>query len=672
MQLSARILTALAVLAFVVGVAVGTKGATDDVSAATGTIDALNVGVCATNNADVFAIGNCSQPNAFYLQVELDDLIEVDTLYATYAHDPKTAAEAPRAILQDGDLIRVSITDKDRDRRDPVLITSAESVFDRQVGGPFDVDTGDNKILRVTAAGIDNPPDPPAFSAPEIVADVVFDDETKYPDLPNLEQAVEFDEGTGDTTFGNSGTYEVLFERVTAGTGDFKPIARDGVVKFFGRVNPGDAAVLGPFGDLGGYITLDEDVVSGETNTPPAMVIQVSVPDSVDGNAAVQLQLIYYETSGIDYLQGGVPCFDDPDDDELKNNLEATMQASCTNAERNNTFGLNSNDTTDDDFDNDSFVLYAESDEDAGDGSNGDGRKNLALVETGRFTGTFQGFLRLTDADGPGGGENWGLTKVAGNLLDKLEDGVDADELMASMAVIGVGDGPVTVTYKDTNGSNREFTILIDIQPPTISIDSPPHKSKSDDEKPSFLGTFADNDSGLAADSFQLNVDNSDDVSPEDPIVNIDSGVDGPEDSDDPDGPGKQVLRRLDYNGYDTAADSAFGVITTETYLAQIYRDVHDPDDAAANYHTVAADDFDDGSPDGQFRDEVEIDFDEYKDPKLFAGFNNTQLTSKPRFATWPVTSASRTAMSQSRGSLTPWKKKNLLTGQTAVRSTTF
>ena len=51
MQLSARILTALAVLAFVVGVAVGTKGATDDVSAATGTIDALNVGTCTTTNA---------------------------------------------------------------------------------------------------------------------------------------------------------------------------------------------------------------------------------------------------------------------------------------------------------------------------------------------------------------------------------------------------------------------------------------------------------------------------------------------------------------------------------------------------------------------------------------------------------------------------------------------
>ena len=48
------------------------------------------------------------------------------SLYATYAHDPKTGAESPRAILMDGDLIRISITDNDRDRRDPVLITSAD------------------------------------------------------------------------------------------------------------------------------------------------------------------------------------------------------------------------------------------------------------------------------------------------------------------------------------------------------------------------------------------------------------------------------------------------------------------------------------------------------------------------------------------------------------------
>ena len=124
MQLSARILTALALLAFTVAIVAGARSATDEVSAATGTIDALNVGACTTTNADVFKLDNCSQKMAFYQQSEIEDIVEIETLYATYAHDPKTAAEGPRGIITDGDLIRVSITDKGRDRRDPVLITS--------------------------------------------------------------------------------------------------------------------------------------------------------------------------------------------------------------------------------------------------------------------------------------------------------------------------------------------------------------------------------------------------------------------------------------------------------------------------------------------------------------------------------------------------------------------
>ena len=52
------------------------------------------------------------------------------------------------------------------------------------------------------------------------------------------------------------------------------------------------------------------------------------------------------------------------------------------------------------------YVLHAESDEDAADD-----KRHLALIETGRFTGVFQGMLRLTDADGNGDGENWGRAK---------------------------------------------------------------------------------------------------------------------------------------------------------------------------------------------------------------------------------------------------------------------
>ena len=61
-------------------------------------------------------------PMALFEAEELDEAIEVDELYATYAHDPKTAAEAPRGIIANADLIKISIKDTGRDRRDPVLI----------------------------------------------------------------------------------------------------------------------------------------------------------------------------------------------------------------------------------------------------------------------------------------------------------------------------------------------------------------------------------------------------------------------------------------------------------------------------------------------------------------------------------------------------------------------
>ena len=66
----------------------------------------------------------------------------------------------------------------------------------------------------------------------------------------------------------------------------------------------------------------------------------------------------------------------------------------------------------------------------------------------------------------------------------------------------------MTIRYKDTSGTNRSYEIQIDIEPPTIQVDSPAHNGRSDDEKPSFIGSFNDADSGLAADSFQLDVDN--------------------------------------------------------------------------------------------------------------------------------------------------------------------
>ena len=131
-------------------------------------------------------------------------------------------------------------------------------------------------------------------------------------------------------------------------------------MKFFGRVDDGIAGVedgdkndgFGPFKNIGSNIALDEDVISGEPNEPPVMTLNISVPDGASGSPGmVQIQVIYYETSGIEYIQGGEKCYPDPDGDST--DLRALAQAACTSGEI--------------DDEASSFVLHAESDEDAAD-----------------------------------------------------------------------------------------------------------------------------------------------------------------------------------------------------------------------------------------------------------------------------------------------------------------
>ena len=629
MQLSARILTALAVLAFVVGVVVGAQNANHDVSAATGTIDAANLGTCTTTNADVFSFDDdCLQKNAFFQQNAIEELIEVDTLYATYAHDPRTAAEAPRAILEYSDLIRISVTDKGRDRRDPVLVTTALDNLATEVEGEnrvngITVTSGTPETIDWKVIPADATADPPVagYDAEDVVNEVLEVDDGE---LPELEQQVQFD-GSGDlggvntTTYSNSGTYEIIWEREDANEDhDFKPIAPDGKVKFFGRVNDGIANPdgdgfegFGPFRDLtDAFIVLDEDVISGEPDEPPVMTLNISVPDATD--ARVQIQVIYYETSGIEFMiGGGTDDSNDTTDDDIciaDLHLEDAgsrthQQAACTSDEIDDKAG---------------YVLYAESDEDAADD-----KKHLALVETGRFTGVFQGELRLTDADGDGDAddsgnpENWGRNKA-----DAIYNETDRSR---TETVIGVSNGPVTITYKDTDGRTRNYQIEIDITPPSISVDSPTHGGRSDDETPSFIGTFNDADSGLQANSFQLDVDNQDDGGDEVPVIFEASNVTST----------GQVRRRQDYTGY--AGGAQFGilrpvdgdaatsrVVDDENYQG-IYKIEDEPESCGGGdsecYKSIEAHDFDDGAPDGEFNNEIEIDFDEAVDD--FDGFNN-------------------------------------------------
>ena len=197
-------------------------------------------------------------------------------------------------------------------------------------------------------------------------------------------------------------------------------------------------------------------------------------------------------------------------------------------------------------------------------------------------------------------------------------------------AVIGVGDGPVTITYVDTDGGKKTYDIQVDIQPPTISVDSPVHDGRSDDEKPSFIGSFNDSDSGLAANSFQLDVDNIDDGGDAVPVIMVDSGVDGP---GEPNGKaislrfaGDWTIRGLTLatwttRGFDVS--NTYGVISVGD---PIYKVEDTPEVGfAKKYKMVKADDFADGAADGEFNEEIEIDFDEFldSDSSDFVAFNN-------------------------------------------------
>ena len=341
-------------------------------------------------------------------------------------------------------------------------------------------------------------------------------------------------------------------------------------------------------------------------------------------NSNVELQVIYYETSGVEYMQGDDKCFADPDateDDDkttgINEKARAMKQAACTSDEIK---------------DGASFVLNAESDVDAGEA-----KRQLVLHETGRFTGIFQGELEVTDPDGDGSGtgstrKNWGLVKKSGKYTEASTDPVLTEGTV--YPVIGTYNGPITINYKDTDGKNKSFVIDIDIEPPTINVDSPTHNGRSDDEKPSFIGTVNDAGSGLVSDSFQLDVDNRHDDQSDNKgdgnsaIIRVESGVKGTGAKGD-----GQVIDQGDYTGFGCCDRfGQFGVIEPGgTNVGDVYKkespkhDVYSPAGSPTSsydiYKSLESDDFNNGAPDGEFNGEIEIDFDE-ADP-TFDEFNH-------------------------------------------------
>ena len=665
MQRTANLITALTALALAVAFVAGLSFQTQRTDAAAATIAALNVGTCHTTDAKVLDEDDC---NEHYKKFEfnqdgLENVIEIrsgDRFFATYAHDPRTADERARAILDDADLVKISIKDEGRDVRQGVLMARrSESEEDSGVA------PGEGLMLETVVD--ESRDDGTATSTPEtegpesrlggVVATAIdgytYDGPTGdgIDNVPAVETSFSFTRRTGSATNDDQVliTLPGIVELVLSGSA-FKPIARGedrGEMRFFGTVtNPGpddtpdtsdDLNI--PFGELDRFLEWDEDVVPGAAGRAPAVSLQANprVGDTIN------LRAIHYLTSNVEYMMGGETCLplsgsiDDPSTTDVDEGSVLTdedgdpggantnqryikgTQAACADEELGENFG-----------DYDRFVLEVSSD-------GVQSSRNLYLEETGRFSGVFEGFVRLTDPDGDGwevgtdgdleevgeeGAErsNWGIQvrHAPGEVdddgdidQDARKDGeVDAD----TGAVIGVDNGPVRIGYKDTDGTTHSFTISVDIEPPTIEVSSPRNNGRSDDEEINFAGSVNDSESGLAEDSFVLYVDHRPDANDMNAvlelfvtdavpnknatqpaklgIVSASSGADN-----------EVIATETQYAGF-SDENPTFGIVEAE----KVYLDV-DSDASNVEVKGIDSEDHADGDSDANFRDSVRVNF---------------------------------------------------------------
>ncbi len=599
MQLSSRILTALAVLILSVAVVAvrGGGGGIETVEAATGTIDVLNVGTCYTTDTDVFSVGDCDDGdgNDSY-DVPGDGISETGTVYATYAHDPKTAADDPRGILENSNLIKISIEDTGRDKRTPVLYMAAASA----------APTGQNLF------GNEDDDQTPEIDETETEANEIIEDDFPGIKLPGPDDGINFrwinragDEST-DVTFGatprvvngitllkgdptcpdgdaDDATFDPCpYKPMFTVDGDGSPISLYGLYDADGSTGTDEPKFM----KLNKYLAIDEDVGSGRVEgeggegTPevaPWFSVRVSLPSA----ATATLLYVVYETSEYEELIGGATKGDDG---------YAGSNASV-NAP---------------DFAKTETALSVSARSDGRDTS-----ANLHLKETSRFSGRYEGYLKLTDENGDNGGSeanprtNWGLD--TGDASSSGKEGA---------AVLGVESGPVIINYRDTDGSTKSMPISIDIVPPTIQIDSPAHKSEGQDTSPEFSGSYSDDASGLREDSFNLYVDNTDDTQ-ENGVAGIAVLAIGADVNAAGTGSDAKVVSRDDYRGY-SETKPTFGVIGHVDVFAR-HTDANDPDNRVEH---VEGDTFDDGATSGTFGDSVRIEFDFSNEEQ--EDFNNT------------------------------------------------
>ena len=665
-KLAAKIFTALAIALAISYVAA--RDYTPDASAAAGKIDVLNVGTCYATSSEVFGEDDCrdnlTDNDQYNLAEEgasggagIRDLKTGSKIYSTYAVDPKTSAEEPRAILLDSDLIKVSIEDEGRDRRTPVLLKAGgASAPHLTTGGANPVTTdcyGTNNALREaptlsdsgTVTGLHRE----LCAVYELVNNEFFQN-SKKDDLLDFDLHQRFEaRGTNPnveytSSRASNNIVDVSIPSGAPNTEDFQPlhfkleangedVHSDTIIRWYGYLihatagteksgcetvtaaTANDVSTLTEtpeICDLSGWIGLDEDIGSGRTrgenpddatsHIAPYITFNVSLPSAY----TVRVRYIYYETSEKEDIIGGAKrsartATADVDD------YDSTNPDASAPVFTNDESGAQP----------DALVVEA-----VGDGV--ERSSNLWLKETGRFTGRYEGYLRLTDANGDAvqttanqSEPNWGR-----------EVGDATDETFANAAVLGVQGGPVNIRYRDSDGNVQTTEIAVDTQPPLINIETPEYKANFDDQRVLVTGSFTDADSGLRDDSFRLYLDNLDD-SEEDGENNSDQTVlklrvDG---RDTEDGDGKSagyvtlaantdvVQLAEDYVGYgdddgidgDSPTSGLFGVLRAD-WLYKSLTQMTSGGDTYDALKTIDPDSYADGASEAVFNDIARLD----------------------------------------------------------------
>ena len=613
-QKSVRItnaLTALSALAaaVVIVVAVSSSGILSAQGTTTTTIDLLNVGMCVTTDDSVFKESDCDDGDGgmTFTVGDRDELVERETVYATYAFDPISAQESPRAILQNADLVKVTITDKGRDRRRSVLYPAAINTTTSYSGLLTGVG-GAPVVAKIKQL----------IKADSGYAEMLSDEDNISGFQSEQVTLYQPRKANGDAVITDSGPAGLNFKRT--GSEAFLPISDDkdnDVVLFFGfevnqvaadgpelvdvddvagvRLNVADLKILGAGDDE--ELIADEDRSSGGGDTPPWLSVLANVPNGKD----LVIVAVLYETSDSEVIEGNEKC-SVPLTVTPATGTPSTDNDKCApNAGQ----GVTEPNYTKSEIDSRQALVARVQ------GDNDKAAQNLYLQEDGRFSGKYTGYIRVTDANGDGRGTgstpaNWGRN---------FADGTAAT--IAGATVIGVSSGPAVITYKDSKGGNLEMSIEIDIQPPTITIASPRHESSGDDRSPDFIGTFEDGGAGLAEDTFSLYVDNQEDSTSKvgDSVADSNAVLDIPTVEFGIAGTKTQVERKNDYASTDSFA-TPFGVLsgragsgsgaiyfTTTGDKPQAHETNND-----AERKIVKAETYDDGDGSGTFDDDPRIE----------------------------------------------------------------